>query len=238
MSKYIKWIAGGLGWAFMGPIGGLLGFVFGSMFDNIPHDERNNNQTNQGDFYISLLILSAAVIKADKKIHNNELDFVKSYFTRMFGNQKAEQFMQMLSQILQHDVSVQDVCLQIKQYMEYESRLQLLHFLYGIAAADHDIDPREIDIIKYISNLLGISEDDYVSIKAMFIKDQFGPYKILEINPDASNEEVKKAFRLMAIKYHPDKVSHLGEDIQHSAKIKFQQLNEAYEKIKKQRGLK
>jgi DnaJ like chaperone protein len=84
---------------------------------------------------------------------------------------------------------------------------------------------------------MGISEKDFESIKAMFFKDTKSAYKILEITPDASDEELKKAYRKMAIKYHPDKVSHLGEDVQKAAKEKFQQLNAAYEAIKKERGL-
>ena len=71
----------------------------------------------------------------------------------------------------------------------------------------------------------------------MFVKNTESAYKILEISPEASNEEVKKAYKRMAIKYHPDKVSHLGEDVQRQAKEKFQQLNAAYEEIKKERGM-
>jgi DnaJ like chaperone protein len=59
----------------------------------------------------------------------------------------------------------------------------------------------------------------------------------MEIDPSASDEDVKKAYRKMAIKFHPDKVVHLGTDMQKSANEKFQQLNAAYEEIKKQRGI-
>jgi DnaJ like chaperone protein len=82
---------------------------------------------------------------------------------------------------------------------------------------------------------LGISQGDYDSIKAMFVKDTESAYKILEIYPDASDQEVKAAYRKMAVKYHPDKVAHLGGKIQKVAKEKFQQLNNAYGEIKKER---
>jgi DnaJ like chaperone protein len=71
----------------------------------------------------------------------------------------------------------------------------------------------------------------------MFIKDNFHNYQILEITPDASDDEVKKAYRKMAVKYHPDKVAHLGPDIQKSANEKFQELNAAYNGIKNERGM-
>ena len=92
-------------------------------------------------------------------------------------------------------------------------------------------------MIELICNYLGIKPHDLASIKAMFIREQESAYKILEISPDATDEEVKKAYRRMAAKYHPDKVSHLGPEVQKAAKEKFQALNQAYTQIKKQRGM-
>lgn len=63
-------------------------------------------------------------------------------------------------------------------------------------------------------------------------------YKILEVSPDASDEEVKKAYRAAALKYHPDRVSHLGEDMRKKAEETFAKVNEAYDKIKAARGMK
>jgi DnaJ like chaperone protein len=63
-------------------------------------------------------------------------------------------------------------------------------------------------------------------------------YKILEVSPDASDDEVKKAYRVAAMKHHPDKVSHLGEDVRKKAEEKFAKVNEAYDKIKAARGMK
>ena len=71
----------------------------------------------------------------------------------------------------------------------------------------------------------------------MFYKSTNGAYKILEINASATDDEVKKAYRKMAVKYHPDKVQHLGDDFQKMAEDKFKTLNEAYQQINKERGL-
>jgi DnaJ like chaperone protein len=121
--------------------------------------------------------------------------------------------------------------------MDYSSRLQLLHLLFNVSLADTAIQASEIEIIERISGYLGVATSDFVSIKNMFIPETDSSYKILELDPSASNEELKKAYRRMAMKYHPDKVSHLGEDFRKSADEKFKKVNEAYEKIKKERNI-
>jgi DnaJ like chaperone protein len=120
--------------------------------------------------------------------------------------------------------------------MDLHSRLQLLHFLFGIALSDGQAHPTEVRIIQNVADWLGINQQDFASIKNMFIRDVDSAYKILEIRPDAKEEEIKRAYRTMALKYHPDRVSHLGEEFQHAAKEKFQKVNEAYNTIKKERG--
>jgi DnaJ like chaperone protein len=237
--KFGKWIGGGLGWAFFGPIGALLGFALGAAVDNISITslQTSHSPTQQGDFIASLLVLTAAVMKADGKILKSELDYVKRTFMVQFPEEQASQYMLMLRDILKQEIPVQEVCQQIKHYMDYSARLQLLHYLYGISSSDGELHSSEINVIEQIAVGIGISHADLSSIKAMFVKDTESMYRILEIEPTASNEEVKKAYRRMAVKYHPDKVVHLGADMQKAANEKFQQLNAAYEEIKKQRGM-
>ena len=195
-------------------------------------------RTKEGDFSISLLVLSAAVMKADGKVLKSELDYVKTFFSRQFGASRTTEHLQMLKELLKQPINVKEVCMQIKHFTEHSSRLQLLHFLFGIANADGNVDSKEQELIAQISYYLGIGHKDFESIKAMFVVDTDANYKILEIDPKATDEEVKKAYRKMALKYHPDKISHLGEDAQIGAKEKFQKVQDAYESIKKQRGIK
>lgn len=242
MAKVGKWITGGLGWAFFGPIGGILGFVVGSMFDNTEALQRQQEYqpgqpTTQGGYVMSLLVLVAAVMKADGKILKSELEYTKQFFVRSFGTAAAGEAIKILRDLLNQNIPVNDVCIQIRKNMDHPSRLQLVHFLFGIASADGQVHDSEHKLIAHIAQQMGISEKDYESMEAMFVANTDAAYKILEVEPVATDDELKKAFRKMAIKYHPDKVHYLGADIQKAAHEKFQKVNEAWETIKKQRGI-
>ena len=235
--NYGKWIGGGLGWAFGGPLGAIIGFAIGSIFSNSSESEQYIGSTSQQrDFNVSLLVLSAAVMKADGYVKKSELDYVKRFFLTNFGQERAEKYILMLREILKQDIQVYEVSQQVGRFMDYSSKLQLLHYLFGIASADGLTHNNEIDVISIIAKYMGVSSADFQSIKAMFVQQVDSAYKILGIDSNATDEDVKKAYREMAKKYHPDKVAYLGEDVRKSAEQKLQEVNEAYEKIKKQRG--
>lgn len=241
MGNFGKWIGGGLGWVMGGPIGGLLGFLVGSMVDSTTGrpvtDSSSGGRTTPGAFGVSLLVLIAAVMKADGKVVKSELDYVKEFFIRQFGRESAAEATKMLRDLLKQDIPLRDVCEQISYNMDYSSRLQLIHLLFNVSLADGAIHESELKVIDSISRYLGINSSDFLSIRNMFVPETDSLYKILEIEKSATNDEVKKAYRRMAMKYHPDKVSHLGEDFKKTADEKFKKVNEAYEKIKKERNM-
>ena len=249
--SFSKWIGASLGWSFGGPIGAIIGLALGSVVDamgngkNRPFQDTQTRgkrvyqrtQTQSGDFEISLLILSSIVIKADGKQDQRELDFVRQQFIGMYGKERANHAFKLFKNInKQTNISTRQVCLQIKQMMDHPSRLQLMHFLFGIAKADGLVTDDEVRLIHTIAGYLGISARDFESIKAMFYSSRENAYKILEITKLATDNEIKKAYRKMAKKYHPDKVMHLGKEHQNGAEEKFRQVQEAYEQLQKERG--
>lgn len=243
MGQFGKWIGGGLGWAVGGPIGGILGFVIGSIIDGgteqltLKGTTGYSGRTTTGGYVMSLLVLVAAVMKADGKVLKSELDYVKKFMVHNFGEASAQEAVKLLRDLLNQNIPVNEVCRQIRQNMNYSARLQLLHFLFGIAHADGHVEEKERLLIARIALEMGIGQSDFESIQAMFIRNVDADYKILEIEPSASDEKLKKAYRRMAMKYHPDKVSHLGDDFQKAAKEKFQMVSKAYENIKKERKI-
>jgi DnaJ like chaperone protein len=260
--SFAKWIGGALGWSFGGPIGAIIGLAIGSLIDStteqggfllgdgpttrtqpqgryrkVPNYKgQRRPQTQSGDFEVSLLILASVVIKADGIQDKKELDFVRQQFVNMYGKDRANHAFRLFKNISQQQIPTRQVCLQIKQMMDHASRLQLVHFLFGIAKADGMVTEVEVNQIHTICGYLGISSRDYESIKAMFYDSSDNAYKILEISKSASVEEIKKAYRKMAKKYHPDKVVHLGKEHQEGAEEKFRQVQKAYEQLQKERG--
>jgi DnaJ like chaperone protein len=240
MGFFGKWLGGGLGFVMGGPMGGLLGFILGTAIDETTGEYLVNTSTPstaQGDFVMSLLVLIAAVMKADGKVVKSELDYVKQFFVRQFGVDAAKQLTITLRDILNKEIPVREVCQQIRSNMDYSSRLQLVHLLFNISIVDGVVSASELEVLEKIAVHLGLPQNDYLSIKNMFVPETDSSYKILEVERSATNDEIKKAYRKMAMMYHPDKVSHLGEEFKKNADEKFKMVNEAYEKIKKERSI-
>ena len=239
VGKKLLW--GGLGWALAGPIGGIIGYAIAGMSDHqssYSYTQTGKPHTQPGDFIVSILVLLAKVMKADGKLLKSELDFVKKFLSGQFPNHQVQQFMDLFKDILDKNYPLKDVCRQIQRQMDHPSRLELVHVLFGLSAADGHVDETEIRVIHTIAGYLNINPNDFESIKAMFVPNTTASYTILEIAPSASNDEIKKAYRKMANKYHPDKVTHLGDDFQKLAEEKFKAVNDAYHSIKKERGIK
>ena len=237
------WLTGALGWAFFGPIGALLGYAAGSLYNaaqrgNITASPKGP-ETDRNSFLASLLVLTAAMMKADGRATQSELNVVKQFFRQQFGAAGGQQALQMLRELLRKDIPVGPVCDQIRVHMNYSQRLTLLHFLYSIAHADGQLHPAEDRLLQQFAAEFGIRAPDIRSIAAMFAPkaDPHADYRVLEITPRATDDELRQAYRRMSMKHHPDKVAHLGPEFQKSATEKFQRVNAAYARIKKTRGL-
>ena len=250
MSNFSKWLGAGIGFTFGGPIGAILGFVAATVVDKFTNEDfvkeqqkyqkdfqQKRAQTLSGDFEISLLILASVVIKADGKVDERELNYVRSQFVGMYGKDRANKAFQLFKGMMKKQVSSRQVCIQIRQHMPHSSRLQLIHFLFGIAKADEYVSDIEVDEIRKIAGYLYVNQYDFESIKAMFYKSSDSAYKILEVETSVTDSELKTAYRKMVKKYHPDKLIGLGDEHLKGAKEKFQRIQEAYEAIKKERGI-
>ena len=127
--------------------------------------------------------------------------------------------------------------IKIRNNIKKEFELNLLALASILIKSDGNVSKSEIEKLLEFTRYLNISRIDFESIKAMFFKSSDSDYKILEIDKNCTNDELKKAYRELAKKHHPDKVQNLGEVYVKAAKEKFSKIQAAYENIKKQRGI-
>lgn len=246
-----KWIGAAIGWSFLGgPIGGLVGFALGSLFDSSQASRssgggafRANPRQAAGEYGLdgfnsALLVLTAAVMNADGKVVKGELDYVKRFLLQNFGEAQSKKNLLVLRELLKKDVPVRQVSMQINSFMNHAQRLQLMHYLVGVARADGHLHSSEETLLRRIGGYLNIGAPDMGTLFGIRDTPSVNNYyQILGVPKSASDDELKKAYRKLAIKYHPDKVNSLGDSYKKSAEEKFKKISEAYEAVKKERGI-
>ena len=264
MGSFTKWLFAGLGWAIGGPIGALLGYLIGRAissdkrvgdgYSDTPHHGPYRNTGTQADVNVALMVLIAAVMKADGQVKRSELDYVKRFLLQNYGEEHGREMLKILQRMVESDIPIDQVCQQIKVNTDYNTRYHMVDFLFGIGGADGEFNQAEINMLRLIAQYLGISASDYTSIHERHVgssdrgyssnqtfrhsSTQKDPYRVLGIESSATDDEVKKAYRRMAMKYHPDRVAGMSEELQRNAADQMKEINEAYEVIKTARGLK
>ena len=260
-----KWIGGFLGFIIGGPIGALAGMALGWMFDestqtDVSADRHSADGQAQADwqqreregqrnsFLFSLLVLASYIIRADGRVMHSEMEVVRRFLRQNFGQLAVSQGEDIMLRLFQQQKqmgmdrfsgTIRQACAQIAAHMDYSQRLQLLNFLVIIAQADGIVVTEEVDALRLVATGLGISATDLDSMLNLNhgCSNLDAAYKVLGIAPTATDDEVKAAYRKMALKHHPDRVATLGEDVRKAAEKKFQEINEAKAVIDKARGL-
>lgn len=238
--------------------GAIIGFFIGSMVDNSGSKKQQQQRHSQGngrsiedilEYYQQrtsrttdlpniLMALSAAVMKADGKVLKVELNYVKDFFKQQFGDQFRPEHLQALRHYLDNDIPLTQICSDIRLQLRPETRLQLVNYLFGIAKVDGDVSPSELNTISNIASMMGVPMEDFNQSKGSHYRNVSADYQLLGVTESATDDEVKKAYRKLAIKYHPDKVAQMDEAAQKTAHEKFQKVQDAYEAVKKRRGMK
>ena len=258
----IKWICGIAGYALSRRLSGafvgyLAGYLIEQLINGSKKENKGSGQTFRSsqkfhqkvtpkDFELNLLSLASLIIKADGKVNQAELDYVRLYFVRSYGKERSNATFKVFNEVIKkREINAFRIATYISQHTRYESRLQIIHFLFGIAKADGQISVNEEHKIREIAGYFRIHNSDFQSIYAMFSSSGGGQqgqvnnaYKILDIEKTATDSEIKKAYRSMAKKYHPDKLQHLPEHLIKGAEEKFQAVQEAYDQLQKERGFK
>lgn len=252
-----KWLGGYLGWSTFGPLGGIIGFLVGAMFDmasansddeapRLDASDRRTQEGNRNSFFISMLVLSSYIIKADGKVMHSEMELVRGMLRQNFGEEASRQGDDIMRRLFEEQdrlgtaayrVNIRQACQQIADHLDYSGRLQLLNFLVMIAKADGRVDQAEVEAMKEVARWLQMSAQEVDSMLNLEKDDLESAYKVLGVTADATDAELKKAYRRLALEHHPDRVAALGDDVRRAAEKKFQEINAAKDRIWKARGL-
>lgn len=256
-----KWIGSVLGFIFLGgPIGALAGFILGSLFDattdgsdaygsgesGYEEPSYNAQQTRRDEFLFSMMALASYIIRADGRIMHSEMETVRRFLRQTFGPVAEKEGESILLRLFEQQKrmgaqqfrsTIIMCCKQLNRQLNQSQRLQLLNLLVIIAQADGHVADEEMMALRDVTSALGLSAQDLNSM--LFLKEDNldAAYKVLGIDPSASNDEVKAAYRRMALRHHPDRVATLGDDVRKAAEKKFQKINDAKERIFKARGM-
>ena len=237
----IKWFAAIIGYSFLRFPGAILGFIIGGFIEFVSKNSvkiRTSAYAIRPEtFQLNLLALSALIIKADGKVQQKELDFVRSFFIGQYGRERAGSiFKTFNTEIKKETQHLDQLTLVFVQQTSYETRLQILHFLFGIANADGHISLGELKKLSQVVTGMQLRLPDFESIKAMFVKNTDNAYKILEVETNANSDEIKRAYRNMVKKYHPDKLRGQDPAMIKGAEEKFREVQKAYETLMAQKN--
>lgn len=263
-----KWIGGILGFMSSGPLGALAGYALGALFESAvgmtdgyrepaegssPFGGNQSGSAAEGERYsfrFAMLVMASYIIRADGRIMHSEMEYVRQFLRQNFGDEAAREgndiLLRLFEQQKQMDAAqpqafrhtIQQCGAQLASALTYEQRLQLMAFLCGIAKADGTVTTDEVEALREVAQYMMLQQSEVDSLLNLGGSSLEDAYKVLEVSPDATDQEVRAAYRRLALKHHPDKVAMLGDDVKRAAEEKFQQINNAKERIYKARGMK
>jgi DnaJ like chaperone protein len=223
------------------PYNGQGGYAQGADYDPI--------EGNRTSFRFALLVMASYIIRADGRIMHSEMEYVRTFLRVNFGEQAAQEGNDILLRLFEQRKemernnpnaftnTIRQCAAQLAYALTYEQRLQLLAFLCGIAKADGQVSPEEVDALKEVARYMQLQDAEVDSLLNLGGKSLEEAYKVLEISPEATDQEVRSAYRKLAMKHHPDRVAALGDDVKKAAEEKSRQINDAKDKIYTARGM-
>lgn len=231
--KFFKFVAAAAGFYYGGLIGGISAFL-------LVKELIDNKDDGVEILELSLLRLSSLMIKADGIIDKNEIVYVREYFKNNFGTQKAKKLFKELKKNPPIPSGLDDILNAIKTRIEPSKLYVIIQFLYSISISDGVLSVSEDEFIFNVGKKLGFTVSRLNEIRSQFVVNKkknessnlnSNHLRILGLDNEATNEDIKKAYRRLAKEYHPDKLVGVNDTIKKIAEEKFREITEAYEKL-------
>jgi len=225
----------------------LLGFVGLSHYVRYKVSQYESNQSEARNAFVSLLVhILVRVAHLDGHISRAEQAIIVNFF-RVNLNYNQEQIFwvkELIKDAAQDNRSLDSLLAEFKGQFSYQPRVLLLELVFQVLSSDHQLDAKETTLTEQIAAYLEINQYDFISIRNRYFYHQqqqsrsqaFSDshyYEVLGLKQGASQEDIKKAYRALSKEYHPDKVSHLGEEFRVVAEEKMKEINVAYQELKK-----
>lgn len=191
------------------------------------------------EFTICVCVLIAGVMKSDGVLAPEQIELVSRRLKDNFhfDDAGARQMMAFIQELAQGNWSVEEFALRAKRHLRMPARRNLLYFLLEIAFANGQYVFAEQQVVHAIAAIFGLRDGEVAAMEASLNRTANDwAYRVLQLPRDASDGEVKKAYRRLAMMHHPDKVAGQGDAAEAAATRKFQAINAAYEEIKRERN--
>lgn len=206
------------------------------------------SQTESHNRFVWLLVhILVHIARIDGQITRDEVQTIQRFFQHnlRYTQTKMLWVKELIKQATGSTVSLQTLLQEFKSNFAYEPRLILLELVYQVLYTKTTVPESELKIARDIAAFLEISAYDQRTIEAKYqyrsrqqtartIDRKAQYYAVLGLETGASEDEIKKAYRKLSMKYHPDKVRHLGDEFRKVAEEKMKEINAAYDFFKKQ----
>lgn len=235
-------IGGMIGFAFGGPLGAILGAVVGGSVGERMENPMNNQQQAQTVYFVTTFSMLGKMAQADGKIDEREVALVERLFESKLGLDTAtKQFaMRIFHQAAQSSHRFEDLAEQFFHTFQAQPQLlrSMLDLLMSMAMADGVMSDEEDMLLNTAARIFRIERRQYEHVKEQYSGSIDRYYAVLDCEPTASNDEIKKKYRKLAREFHPDMIISKGlpEEFTKFAQEKFQEIQTAYEKIKAARN--
>ena len=237
------WKGAGIGFLRGGPLGAIIGGTaehFISKKIKKKQQEKLPGVVHQGQFITCLVVILTRVGMEAGPIGIKKAGVIHNFIIKNMGY--APEDLKPLDGLIRE---VQAKKPDLEQFIgEYKAscknnyNLLILALCYQIILVENDLDKEIESLIKVVGLELGVSYDSHNELRKKYSLDPFKtPYSILEISSDASNEEIKKAYRKLASLHHPDRVSTGNEEVRQEAHLKFLEIQSAYKELEKVRNI-